>query len=112
LRFAIGSAMGQPDLRLDPPLRIIVFRNEAELERGCFSGLRMGRDRMMACATAESQLSPDVLRQLTKTLLESNLSAMPAPLETAFIAFFSTFKSDGAHNLWGAPPPKPEQTRE
>ncbi len=112
LRFAIGAAMGQPDLRLDPPLRIIVFRNQAELERGCFSGLRMGRDRLMACATAESQLSPELLRQLTKTLLESNLSAMPAPLETAFIAFFSTFQSNGAHSTWGAPPPKAEQTRE
>ena len=112
LRFAIGAAMGQPDLRLDPPLRIIVFRNQTELQRGCFNGLRMGRDRMMACATAENQLAPEVLRQLTKTLLEGNLSAMPAPLETAFISFFSTFKSNGAHSTWGAPPPKPEQTRE
>ena len=112
LRFAIGAAMGQPDLRLDPPLRIIVFRNQTELQRGCFNGLRMGRDRMMACATAENQLSPEVLRQLTKTLLEGNLSAMPAPLETAFISFFSTFKSNGAHSTWGTPPPRPEQTRE
>jgi hypothetical protein len=112
LRFAIGAAMGQPDLRLDPPLRIIVFRNQAELQRGCFTGLRMGRARMMACATAESQLPPELLRQLTKTLLESNLSAMPAPLETAFITFFSTFQSNGAHSTWGAPPPKAEQTRE
>jgi len=60
LRFAIGAAMGQPDLRLDPPLRIIVFKNQTELQRGCFNGLRMGRDRIMACATAETQLSPEV----------------------------------------------------
>jgi tetratricopeptide (TPR) repeat protein len=112
LRFAIGAAMGQPDLRLDPPLRILVFRNAAELKRGCFDGLRMGRDRMMVCATAEGQLSPQVLRELTKTLLETNFSAMPAPLETAFITFFSTFQSNGAHSTWGAPPPKTEQTRE
>ncbi len=112
LRFAIGAAMGQPDLRVDPPLRIIVFKNKAELQHGCFEGLRMGRDRMMACATAGGQLSPELLRELTRTLLETNFSAMPAPLETAFINFFSTFQSNGARNQWGAPPPREQQTRE
>ena len=29
--FALGTAMGQPELRLDPPLRIIVFKNAQEL---------------------------------------------------------------------------------
>src|SRR5580692_9784846 len=30
-RYALGSAMGQSDLRLDPPLRIIVFKDAKEM---------------------------------------------------------------------------------
>src|SRR5665213_2577405 len=35
-RYALGAAMGQPDLRLDPPLRILVFRDAREMAaQGC-----------------------------------------------------------------------------
>src|SRR5947209_14534584 len=35
-RFALGSAMGVPDLRLDPPLRILVFLNAQDMaSQGC-----------------------------------------------------------------------------
>src|ERR1700733_15449638 len=42
--FALGSVMGQPDLRLDPPLRIIVFKNAQELRAQCPPALVVGRD--------------------------------------------------------------------
>src|SRR5271170_3814204 len=54
--FALGSAMGQPELRLDPPLRIVVFRNAQEMRAQCPPGLVTGRDRLMACTTSEGQL--------------------------------------------------------
>src|SRR6202161_2500572 len=54
--FALGTVMGQPELRLEPPLRIIVFKNAQELQAQCPPALVMGRDRMMACATSEGQL--------------------------------------------------------
>src|SRR5580693_1177130 len=44
--FALGSVMGQPDLQLDPPLRIIVFKNDRDLRAQCPPALVMGRDRM------------------------------------------------------------------
>lgn len=36
--FALGSAMGQPDLTLDPPLLIIVFKSDREMRAQCPRG--------------------------------------------------------------------------
>ena len=104
--------MGQPDLRLDPPLRIIVFKNAQELRAQCPPALVMGRDRLMACTTSEGQLPAGLLRELTRTLLENNFSRMPAPIEVALETFFSTVQSTAVHVTWGAPPPPAERTRE
>src|SRR5579862_1759628 len=111
-RFALGSAMGQSELRLDPPLRIVVFRNEKELAASGCSGLQQGRERLTACATAEGQLPAALLRILTKKLLDENFAAMPGSMENALIAFFSTVQSSAVHVTWGAPPPAAERTRE
>jgi Tfp pilus assembly protein PilF len=110
--FALGTVMGQPDLRLDPPLRIIVFKNAQELRAQCPPALVTGRDRLMACTTAEGQLQPGLLRELTRTLIENNFSNMPAPIETAMETFFSTVESTAVHVTWGSPPPPAERTRE
>ena len=104
--------MGQPDLRLDPPLRIIVFKSAQELQAQCPPALVMGRERLMACATSEGQLPQSLLRDLTRTLLENNFSKMPAPIESALETFFSTVQSTAVHVTWGIPPPQAERTRE
>jgi hypothetical protein len=111
-RFALGAVMGRPDLRLDPPLRIIVFKNASDLQAQCSPTLIMGRDRLMACTTAEGQLPSGLLRELTRKLLEDNFSRMPTPIETAIETFFSTVQSTAVHVTWGAPPPQAERTRE
>jgi tetratricopeptide (TPR) repeat protein len=110
-RFALGSVLGQPDLRLDPPLRIIVYKNAQDLNQ-CPPGLIAGRDRTMACTTAEGQLPAGLLRALTRALLEENLSKMPTAIEAALETFFSTVQSTAVHVTWGAPPPSTERTRE
>jgi len=115
--FALASVMGlegtaQPDLRLDPPLRIIVFRNAKDMAGQCAPGLVMGRDRLMACTTSEAQLPKELLRELTRKLLETNFAKMPAPIETALETFFSTVESNAVHVTWGAPPPQTQRTRE
>lgn len=117
LSFALGSVMGveataQPDLRLDPPLRIIVFKNAKDMAGQCPAGLVMGRDRLMACTTAEAQLPKELVRELTRKLLETNFGKMPASIETAVETFFSTVESNAVHVTWGAPPPVDERTRE
>jgi hypothetical protein len=115
--FALGTVMGvegtaQPDLRLDPPLRIIVFKNAQDMHGQCPTGLLIGRDRLMACTTAEAQLPKELVRELTRKLLETNFSKMPAPIETALETFFSTIESNAVRVTWGAPPPIAERTRD
>ncbi len=111
-RFALGAVMGKPDLKLDPPLRIVVFRNSQEAASQCFAGIREGRDRRMACVAAEGQLPPELVRELTARLLEENFTKMPPAFETALEAFFSTVQSNAVHVTWGAPPPAADRTRE
>jgi tetratricopeptide (TPR) repeat protein len=111
-RFALGTVMGVPDLRLDPPLRILVFRNAQEMSSQGYAGFQTGRDRVMTCTTAEGQLPPQLIRELTRQLLEGNFANMPMPIERAIESFFSTVQSNAVHVTWGAPPPVQERTRE
>ncbi len=111
-RYALGVAMGQPDLRLDPALRIIVFRNAKDMEaQGC-EGVHMGRDHLMACATSGGQLAPAMVRELTRRLLETNFTGIPPATERALETFFSTVQSNAVKVTWGAPPPEAERTRD
>ena len=50
----------------------------------------MGREQWMACATAEGQLPPALVRELTRRMLEDNFPSMAGPVETALETFFST----------------------
>ena len=111
-RHVLGVAMGKADLSLDPPVRILVFRDARQLAaQGC-KGWQEGRDRVMACTTAEGQLPPALIRELTRRLLASNFAVLPAPVEKAIESFFSTVESNGVRVQWGAPPPAAERTRE
>jgi len=111
-RYALGVAMGQADLRLDPPLRILVFRDAREMAaQGC-DGIHMGRDHLMACSVASGQLPPEMVRELTRRLLETNFTGIPGATEQALETFFSTVQSNAVHVTWGAPPPAAERTRD
>ncbi len=110
--FALGTILGKPDLRLDPPLRIIVFKSAQEMQTQCGAALHQGRDRLMACTTAEGQLPQSLLREFTRILLENNFAAMPPDIERGLETFFSTVQSTAVHVTWGTPPPPSERTRE
>jgi tetratricopeptide (TPR) repeat protein len=111
-RYALGAAMGQPDLRLDPPLRILVFRDAREMAAQACDGMHPGRDHLMACAVASGQLPPAMVRELTRRLLETNFTGIPSATEQALETFFSTVQSNAVHVIWGAPPPAAERTRD
>ncbi len=111
-RYALGNAMGQQDLRLDPPLRIIVFKDAKEMAAQNCDGISMGRDHLMACAVASGQLPAAMVHELTRRLLETNFTGIPVATEQALEAFFSTVQSNAVHVTWGAPPPAAERTRE
>ncbi|MES1260678.1 MAG: hypothetical protein ABUS49_02995, partial [Acidobacteriota bacterium] len=113
-RFALGSAMGKPELRLDPPLRIMVFKSAQEMPPGCDT-VHTGRDRLMACIASsnnDSQLPPGLIRELTVRLLEANFANLPPAMEQGLKTFFSTVQSNAVHVTWGNPPPPAERTRE
>src|SRR5580704_4991833 len=111
-RYALGTAMGQDDLRFDPPLRILVFRNAKEMEAEGCNGIQTGRDHLMACAVAAGQLPAPMVGELTRRLLETNFNGIPGSTEKALETFFSTVVSNAVHVTWGAPPPPPERTRD
>lgn len=111
-RYALGAAMGQSDLRLDPPLRIVVFKDAKQMAAQNCDGIHMGRDHLMACAVAGGQLPAAMVRELTKRLLETNFTGIPPGTEQALEAFFSTVQSNAVHVTWGAPPPAAERTRD
>ena len=115
-RFALVAAMGKPDLKLEPPLRIVVFKNAQEMPPAC-TGLLTGRDHLMACIVYQNegkdeQLPPQLVRQLTVRLLEENFSTLPPATERALESFFGTVQSSSVHVSWGAPPPAEERTRD
>ena len=115
-RFALGMVLGKPDLQFDPPIRIILSRSAAdttspEVSESC-RGVHPGRDRLTVCAPAEAQLPAELLRSLTRILLENNFTAMPRSMELAVENFFSTIQSNATHVTWGAPPAPAERTRD
>jgi tetratricopeptide (TPR) repeat protein len=112
-RYALGAAMGQPDLRLNPPLRILVFHDAKDMAAaGCEAGIHMGRDHLMACSVASGQLPASMVKELTERLLRGNFSGIPPATEKALEIFFSTVESNAVHVTWGAPPPAAERTRD
>jgi len=112
-RYALGSAMGQSDLRLNPPLRILVFHDAKDMAAaGCEAGIHMGRDHLMACSVASGQLPAAMVKELTERLLRGNFSGIPPATEKALETFFSTVESNAVHVKWGAPPPAAERTRD
>jgi tetratricopeptide (TPR) repeat protein len=111
-RYALGSAMGQQDLRLNPPLRILVFHDAKDMAAAGCGGIHMGRDHLMACAVASGQLPAEMVKELTKQLLQENFAGIPPATEKALETFFSTVESNAVHVTWGAPPPVGERTRD
>ncbi len=111
-RYALGVAMGQSDLLMDPALRILVFRDAREMAAQACDGMHMGRDHLMACSVPTGQLPPAMIRELTRRLLETNFTGIPPATEQALETFFSTVQSNAVHVTWGAPPAAAERTRD
>jgi hypothetical protein len=111
-RNALGVAMGKPDLALDPPVRILVFKDAKQLAANDCTGWQEGRDRSMACTVGEGQLPPALIRELTRRLLEANFASLPENVERALETFFSTVQTNGVRVTWGDPPPAAARTRD
>src|SRR5579862_847523 len=112
--FALGQILGNPDLQTPQPIRILVFKNAKERDAyPTTPAVLDGRDRSVILLAAGSGISPELYRECTRLLLESNTARMPAAYENGLIALFSTIQVHGVRIMLGAPPPNPtERTRD
>jgi hypothetical protein len=67
-----------------------------------------GGSAMLAAWAADIPLPHDLLRALTRMLIDQNASRMPDSIETGLCDLFSTIKANGPKISLGAPPPAGE----
>jgi hypothetical protein len=105
-RHALGQIVGEQDLTTPRPVRILLLKNAKGWETA--APVADGRDCYAVVLGENDRLSPDVLRPLTRLLLETNTARMPAAFERGLEEFFSTLSVSGIRITAGAPPSKPD----
>lgn len=112
LRFALGRLLGIEDLQASPKVRLVIFKDAREASKNGATpvpGLQDGRDRRSILMTAGQPLAPETIRQLTRMFIERNTGRLPPEFERGLETFLTTLQVNGAHVLWGAPPPNPDR---
>jgi hypothetical protein len=119
LRYVLGGllgkntgALGGPsavELKTVWPIDVALFSNAKEytphaLEKPFIEG----GSAMLGAWTADVPLSHDMLRAMTRMLIDENTGVMPDAIETALCDLFSTIKVTGPKILVGAPLPAGE----
>ena len=112
LRFVLSKLLGIDDLKADPKVRLVVFkdaRDAAQAGATPSPALVEGRNRRAIILTAGQHLSADTIRQLTRLFIERNTGRLPPEFERGLESFLTTLQVDGAHVKWGAPPANPDR---
>lgn len=103
-RYVLGQMVGAADLRTDPPIRILVYKNKPPVP----TALLAGRERWIIPIQAGATPPPALLRDLLNLYLES-IERMPAPLEHGLAELFSTIRIETTRVTAGAPPSRPDK---
>src|SRR5438094_606194 len=98
-RHALGQLVGEPDLQTPQPVRVMIFQNPKGWATD--KPIIEGRDRY---AIVLSEKTPALYRELTRLLLKSNTTQMPAAFEHGLVEFLSTLDISGIRINAGAPP--------
>jgi hypothetical protein len=98
-RHAFGRILGIEEVRTEPPIRILLFKEKPPVP----PGLVAGPDRFAIVLQSNRALPPQLLRDLAGLYLETNSERMPASLERGLIDLFSTLEVDGTHITLGRP---------
>jgi hypothetical protein len=112
LRFVLGRLLGIDDLKADPKVRLIIFKDARDASQaGAIPApsLIEGRDRRALVMIAGQPLAAESIRQLTRMFIERNTGRLPPEFERGLESFLTTLQVDGAHVKWGAPPPNPDR---
>ncbi len=119
LRYVLGGllgkntgALGGPsaiELKTVWPLDVALFSNAKEYAPHTLDKPFVeGGSAMLGAWTADVPLSHDMLRAMTRMLIDENAGVMPDAIETALCDLFSTIKVTGPKILVGAPLPAGE----
>ena len=105
-RHALGQVVGEQDLQMPQPVRVLVFKNA----KGWTTSVPVaqGRDAYAIVLDEKTIPGPDIFTELTRLLLDANTNRMPAAFEHGLIEFFSTLQVNGIRITAGSPPPKPD----
>ncbi len=104
-RFALGSTLGKPDLASNPPVQLWI-----EKQGAASPDLQKGRTRYMVSLRAGQPVTPAVFHNLAHLYLTRSVPRLPPELTAGLEQFLSTVQVEGAHVIWGAPPPEAQRT--
>jgi len=104
-RHALGMALGEDDLQLQVPIRVLLFKSGAPQIPG---PVVRGRDQYNIVLTAGQAIPNEVFARLTQLFLDANTARMPDRLERGLVALFSTIQVNGIRITLGEPPLHPD----
>ena len=116
LRHVLGVMIGKDSLsvggpstsKLDTvwPIQIFLFANAKEYgPHALKQPLIEGGSALLGARSADAPLPRDLLRLLTRMLIDQNAGRMPDAMETALCDLLSTLKATGTKVMIGAPLP-------
>ncbi len=104
-RHALGMALGEDDLQLPVPIRVLLFKSGAPQIP---EPVVRGRDQNNIVLTAGQAIPHEVFARLTQLFLDTNTARMPERLERGLVALFSTIQVNGIRITLGEPPLHPD----
>ncbi|MGD0361875.1 MAG: hypothetical protein ABSC93_13465 [Bryobacteraceae bacterium] len=103
-RHALGMVLGDDDLQLPLPIRVLLFKSGAPQ---ISEPVLRGREQYNIVLTAGQPISNEVFARLTQLFLD-NTARMPERLERGLVALFSTIQVNGIRITLGEPPLHPD----
>jgi tetratricopeptide (TPR) repeat protein len=104
-RHALGQVLGDNDLQLPLPIRVLLFKTGAPQIP---EPVVRGRDQYDIVVTAGQAIPNEVFARLTQLFLDANTARMPERLERGLVALFSTIQVNGIRITLGEPPLHPD----
>ncbi len=104
-RHALGEVLGESDLQLPLPLRILVFKTGAPRTP---APVVRGRAQYDVVLTSGRPIPNEVFAGLTRLYLDTTSARMPERIERGLVALFSTIQVSGIKITLGEPPLHPD----
>lgn len=105
LRYELGVLLGKDKLDTIWPVDLVIFPNQREYTPHALPQPWVeGGSAILGAWMGDTALPHDLLRQLTRRLIEDNAGRMPEAIETALCDLFATIQVKGTIVNLGAPP--------